>query len=261
MRLLLALALAALSFAAPAAAQDLMAPPWQTCRYVDPALVQACRADPDIRDYLRSPEGQRVRIYQDLPPVLRGWLPGEEAQVIAQAQANVIERALRPAPEASCRFYDRTLAAACRSNGDVRRLLAGRGPDATFYHLPWYVAGRPPNTFDPAQRPPRAGNGGADRSVAMIGASLREREGWMMQIEQRMEARLGAEVTIVSLYVTSIDRDNYIACGYAFSDGGGYEAESSGPFIFDTRGGSVLRAPPEMFRARCGWADGVLYTP
>src|SRR3989344_5048867 len=45
-------------------------------------LVQACRTDPEIRSYLRDPDNAEVETYMDLPPVVRGWEPGEEEALL-----------------------------------------------------------------------------------------------------------------------------------------------------------------------------------
>ena len=53
-----------------------------TCAYQDARLVQACRTDPAIRAYLRDPDNAGVEAYMDLPPVIRGWEPGEEEALL-----------------------------------------------------------------------------------------------------------------------------------------------------------------------------------
>lgn len=53
-----------------------------TCAYQDMRLVQACRTDAEIRAYLRDPDNAGVETYMDLPPVIRGWEPGEEEALL-----------------------------------------------------------------------------------------------------------------------------------------------------------------------------------
>lgn len=53
-----------------------------SCAYQDTRLVQACRTDPEIRAYLRDPDNAGVETYMDLPPVIRGWEPGEEEALL-----------------------------------------------------------------------------------------------------------------------------------------------------------------------------------
>lgn len=53
-----------------------------TCAYQDARLVQVCRTDPEIRAYLRDPDNAGVETYMDLPPVVRGWEPGEEEALL-----------------------------------------------------------------------------------------------------------------------------------------------------------------------------------
>ena len=53
-----------------------------TCVYRDARLAQACRTDPDVQAYLNDPQNDPVETYMDLPPVVRGWEPGEEEMVL-----------------------------------------------------------------------------------------------------------------------------------------------------------------------------------
>lgn len=73
-----AVAVASVGVASPTSARSNP----NTCAYQDARLVQACRTDPEIRSYLRDPDNAGVETYMDLPPVVRGWEPGEEEALL-----------------------------------------------------------------------------------------------------------------------------------------------------------------------------------
>lgn len=72
-------ALASIGSASPSAARGNP----ETCIYRDARLAEACRTDPDIRAFLREPSSAAVESYMAIPPVLRGWEPGEEDMVLS----------------------------------------------------------------------------------------------------------------------------------------------------------------------------------
>lgn len=72
--LALGLALASFTLAAPAVAGDP-----ETCSYRDARLAHACRTNLEVRGFLSGSSGTSVEHYMDVPPIYRGWAPGEEA--------------------------------------------------------------------------------------------------------------------------------------------------------------------------------------
>lgn len=96
MRLFAFAALALLMLAAPAAAQERSSP--ETCTYRDNLLAAECRADPGLRNFLIERENRWIENWEDLPPVMRGWAPGEEAAVIGAISAAQGARGGMPAP-------------------------------------------------------------------------------------------------------------------------------------------------------------------
>lgn len=229
--------------AAPAKAGDP-----ETCRYDDEALAQACRERPEIREYLLEPYNITVETYQDIPPVVRGWMPGEEEAVI---------RAITDM-EAGCGYTDPDLALACRLDEEVHEALktVGTGPETSWFALPFDIGGWAPPTFDKRRRSTLPG---ADQ----------QRFRWMMdahrgngdrirEIEGAVGRAIRQKVRFSRLYLVAVDGRHFVACGYAFTDGGGYEPPTSGRLIFDTQGGSALRAPRDLFNAKCGLFDAVL---
>ncbi len=63
-----------------------------TCAFRDARLAQACRTDPDIQAYLNDRQNDPVETYMDLPPVVRGWEPGEEEMVLGLIRGNQSSR-------------------------------------------------------------------------------------------------------------------------------------------------------------------------
>ena len=74
-----AIAVASFGIASPSSARGNP----DTCAYRDARLAQACRTDQGVREYLRDPDNADVETYMALPPVVRGWEPGEEEMVLA----------------------------------------------------------------------------------------------------------------------------------------------------------------------------------
>lgn len=66
----------------------------ETCAYRDARLAQACRTDPDIRQYLRDPANSGVETYMAIPPVVRGWEPGEEEMVLGMLRGQTQRQAV-----------------------------------------------------------------------------------------------------------------------------------------------------------------------
>lgn len=61
---------------------------WKTCTYRDPKLAAECRNDPSFKDYLRyNGEMDHIEEWEDLPPAVRGWAPGEEGRIIDAIRA------------------------------------------------------------------------------------------------------------------------------------------------------------------------------
>lgn len=75
------------------------------CDYPDPDLSAECRRDPGLREILRYPEYRDVQDFEDLPPALRGWAPGEEAAVIDAIRANRRDPSLPPPRTPPTRGY------------------------------------------------------------------------------------------------------------------------------------------------------------
>lgn len=93
------LRLTALTFATAVISMPAQAAPTtepRPCAYADERLARECRADPELQAYLQSPEGKRVQGWYDLPPVIRGWDPGEEEKIIRFSRAQAAsDEALR----------------------------------------------------------------------------------------------------------------------------------------------------------------------
>lgn len=68
----------------------------ETCGYREARLAQACRTDSDIRQFLRDPANAGVETYMAIPPVIRGWEPGEEEMVL-----NMLSGRPQPRPVAA----------------------------------------------------------------------------------------------------------------------------------------------------------------
>lgn len=243
--LLCALALTAL-FSTPALAGDPV-----TCRYSQAALAAACREQPEVRRYLMERENAGVVDLMDIPPSVRGWAPGEQA---------ALDRVLgiqRTNTEAGCDYDDTLVALACRTNPLARERLAamGRGRASSWFVLGPEIGGYPPDVMNMSllSRDPSA----AARAMSW-NLNLDMKETRIDEVTQVLERALQQRVVLARLSIISIDARNFVACGYAFTDGGGYEAESSGAFVFDTRGNSAIRATPQMMRQRCSAADAVL---
>ena len=73
-----AVAVASIGIASPSSAKGNP----ETCAYREARLAQACRTDPDIRQFLRDPANAGIETYMAVPPVVRGWEPGEEEMVL-----------------------------------------------------------------------------------------------------------------------------------------------------------------------------------
>lgn len=73
----------------------------ETCAYRDARLAQACRTDTDIRAFLRDPGNAGVETYMAIPPVLRGWEPGEEEMVLAMLRGQQQRPPVTSAPAQS----------------------------------------------------------------------------------------------------------------------------------------------------------------
>ncbi|USN14793.1 hypothetical protein PAPPERLAPAPP_04240 [Brevundimonas phage vB_BpoS-Papperlapapp] len=247
MRLIIAIALAWLW--ASLLASDARAGDPETCEYVEPALSDACRADPDVRAYLLEPRNLMVERLVDIPPVVRGWLPGEEARVIRLIQEG----------QAGCRFLDRDLARACLLDERVRETLVrvGRGVDTPWFALPSDVGGWGASMTNPRITSVYANEGATRQRLSWGPLSSVSPEERMEQVARAVTRATGREVEFARLYLVAVDGVNFIACGYGFYSGAG-EAPSAGLFVFDSRGGSALRAPASMFNAKCLYADRVL---
>lgn len=50
----------------------------RTCTYRDVRLANACANNASVREYLLDPQTGSVDAYLDVPPIYRGWDPGEE---------------------------------------------------------------------------------------------------------------------------------------------------------------------------------------
>ncbi|QYC09808.1 hypothetical protein [Brevundimonas nasdae] len=74
-----AVAIAAIGIASPSSARGNP----ETCSYREVRLAQVCRTDSDIRQFLRDPANAGVESYMAIPPVIRGWEPGEEEMVLS----------------------------------------------------------------------------------------------------------------------------------------------------------------------------------
>lgn len=238
-------AAAALSFAAPARAGDP-----ETCDYQEDALARACADDPAVRAYLLKPAHALIERLADIPPAVRGWFPGEAAAVYATA----LEYAEQV--KAGCGFEDADFARACMLDADLRdaahALMLPK--DASWFHLPFDVAGWAPYQFD---RRRLADNPGATRQRVEWN-HMTSREDLIRQIERAVSRGVRQQVTLVRLYLVAVDGRNFVACGYGFYDGGGYEPPSAGLFILDSLGGSAIRARRDHFNGLCGLSDVVL---
>lgn len=243
-RLLWLAALSAWAYGAPVIAGDP-----ETCAYQDESLARACADDPGVRAYLLKPANALIERLADIPPAVRGWLPGEEAAVILSIQNE----------QAGCGYFDRDLALACRLDDRVRSALQkhGRGADTTWFVLPPEVGGWAANTTNP-NIPRPYNNEGATRQRYdwTIGYPLPNEER-IAQIERAITRATGREVRAARAFLVAVDGINFVACGYGFYKGDG-ELLSAGLFVFDSRGGSALRAPPALFVAKCQYADRVL---
>lgn len=247
MRILLfcALALTAL-VSTPALAGDP-----ETCAYRETRLAQACRTNPDIREWLLEPAQAGVERYVDVPPIIRGWDPGEEAAVIAGIARLQAEQSV------GCDYNDVMLARACMIDPVVARTLrtVGRGHHSSWFVLPPEVGGYPGSRFNEAIL---SRTSGANQQRFAWGSDVSNRYQRAYTLERTIGRAMRAEVSIAKVHLIAVDGINFVACGYLFSNGGGYEAPSGGTFLFDTRGGSIYRVPPETYRARCLAADAVL---
>lgn len=70
----------------------------RTCAYRDARLAEACRTDSDIHAYLLDPENAGIESYMDVPPVYRGWEPGEEEGLIGALREQAAADAPRSNP-------------------------------------------------------------------------------------------------------------------------------------------------------------------
>lgn len=243
-------ALVSLTAAAPAAAGDP-----ETCSYRESRLASECYNRRPIQRFLLEPVNAGVERYMDIPPAVRGWEPGEEEAVVRQINTLTHQRAV------GC-YYPKTpvLALACEYDPQARARLAqtNPGPDAIWFHLPPEIGGYPGSRFNNALL---HRNPGADRQRVEWGMDVANRRTRAATLGRTLSRAMGgAEIQIIKAHLIAVDGQNFIACGYAASDGGGYEDMSMGTFIFDTRtpGANVFRATAEQFRARCLAADIVL---
>lgn len=237
-----ALLIAGLALPPPARAGDP-----ETCAYSERALADACRTNPDVRAFLLEPGNLMVDSIYDIPPVIRGWMPGEEEAVMRAIQDVGI----------GCGYTDPIVAAACRYDPQVKAALqhSPRGSEAIWFDLPSDVGGWAKSMTDPRITRPFT-SPAADR--------LRQR--WMFDnvshgermnlIGRAVKRATGVDVEFARAFMVAVDETNFIACGYGFYNDG--DTLSSGLFIFDSRGGSALRAPQGMFNAKCRYADVVL---
>lgn len=242
MRTILLSLILALMGAVPALAGDP-----ETCIYNDRALAAACRNNPDIQAFLMEPGNLTVESYQQVPPVLRGWMPGEEEAVIGIIRNQ----------EAGCGYTDPILASACMFDPRVKTALEtrSRGPDTSWFALPPDVGGYARGNTDP--RVPKIYASAASERLKtqwmFDGASNADR---MRVVQGAIRRATGVEVEFARAYLIAVDERNFIACGYGFYNQGG--DITSGLFVFDTRGGSALRAPQNLFNIKCAYADVVL---
>lgn len=238
-------ACAALTWAGAALAGDP-----ETCAYADARLAEACATNPDVRAYLLEPYNVMVERYLEVPPAVRGWEPGEEDVVIRTAIR------LAAQAKAGCGFDDPVFARACMLDPVLRAAAreGGLKPSDAWFHLPFDIAGWAPNTFD---RRRLADNPGATRQ-RVTWALFKSRSALIHEIERAISRAVRQEVVMARLYLVAVDGRNFVACGYGFFDGGGYEPPSAGLVVFDTQGGSALRAERDHFNGLCGLSDAVL---
>lgn len=243
-----------LALAAFAVTMFVGAPAWagdpERCVYREARLAQACLERPAIRRYLLEPFNVQVERYLDIPPAVRGWDPGEEDRVFAIA----LEHAEQV--KAGCGFDDLEFARACMLDYDLRQAALEKRlpPTASWYHLPFDVVGRPPQSFDQRRLSDHPG-ATAQRRRWIFTGTLEERA---MELEGAIGRAVRQKVRLVHAYLVAVDGRNFVACGYGFFDGGGYEAPSAGLVVFDTQGGSAIRAPRDLFNGLCGVSDVVL---
>lgn len=219
----------------------------ETCAYSERALAEACRTNPDVRAYLLEPGNLMVDSIYDIPPVVRGWMPGEEETVSRAIQDIAL----------GCGFIDPIVAAACRYDPQAKAALQGvaRGAEAIWFDMPSDVGGWPKSITDPriARPYPTAAADRLRQRWMFDGVSNTER---MSLIGRAVKRATGVDVEFARAFMVAVDETNFIACGYGFYNDG--DTLSSGLFIFDSRGGSALRAPQGMFNAKCRYADVVL---
>ncbi|UTC28255.1 hypothetical protein GURKE_02240 [Brevundimonas phage vB_BpoS-Gurke] len=222
----------------------------ERCAYREERLAQACAERPEIRRYLLEPFNVQVERYRDIPPAVRGWDPGEQDQVFAIA----LEHAEQV--KAGCGFDDLAFARACMLDYDLRQAAhAARLPaSASWFHLPFDVAGWAPQSFDRRRLSDHPG-AREQRMRWIFTGSSEER---VAELEGAIGRAIRQRVQLAHAYLVAVDGRNYVACGYGFFDGGGYEDPSAGLVVFDTQGGSAIRAPRDLFNGLCGVSDVVL---
>ncbi|UTC29377.1 hypothetical protein BAMBUS_02950 [Brevundimonas phage vB_BpoS-Bambus] len=221
----------------------------ETCDYAEAALAEACRADPDVRAYLLEPAHLMIERLKDIPPVVRGWLPGEEAAVIRRIQDQ----------QAGCGFVDHDLARACRLDEKVRITLrqVGRGPETSWFALPPDVGGWGASMTNPRITTLYRNEGAERQRLSWGPLSTVPNEARIEQVSRAVTRATGRQVEFARLFLVAVDGVDFVACGYGFYSADG-EDPSAGLLVFDSRGGSALRAPAALFNAKCLYADRVL---
>lgn len=219
----------------------------ETCTYRERALADACRRDPEVRAYLLEPANTMVETLRSIPPVVRGWLPGEEEAVLGLIQNQ----------QSGCGYTDQIVAAACKYDPMVKEALerSPAGASSIWFNLPFDVGGWAPSMTNSRYTRPY-NTPGADQmrqNWTFDRVSNGER---LRLIGQAMKRATGTDVEFVKAHLVAVDATNFIACGYGFFNEAG--TITSGLFVFDSRGGSALRAPQSLFREKCLYADKTL---
>ena len=185
------------------------------------------------------------------PPL---WaLPGE-AHALPASQAVGVPTGRLHEP---CAYDDPLLALACKTNPLVRERLRthGRGAATVWFSLGPEIGGYAPNMFNNALL-------SSDPGASALALSWRtnhpRRAERIRSVEEAIGLATNQTVKLAKLHIIALDAHNMVACGYAFADGGGFEPASSGAFVWDTRSAPILRATPELMRARCAAADAVV---